>query len=98
MSAVPAITTDLQALEREIATEHCRVAIETLALRAPSSYPAPVYDISALDDDGCRDPEIMEANRAELARSVRYLDLREALYRPAPSMPQFVTFKGQAHG
>lgn len=86
-------TSDLHALEREIATEHCRVVIETLALSVASSYPTPVYDTLSLEDDGCRDPEILEANRQLVARAVRYLDYREALYRPVPAMLQFVAFK-----
>src|SRR3954471_11058612 len=84
---------EMLALERQIATEHCRVAIECLALSVPSSYPMPIYDVSQLEENGCTEAEILEANRLEVERAVKYLDMREVLARPVPSMPQYVAFK-----
>lgn len=81
MSAVQP-TTDLQSLEREIATEAARVDIASYAARAPSSYPKPVYDISQV-----------EFNQQGVARAVRYLDARQLLVRPLPECPQFVAFR-----
>lgn len=86
-------TADLHALEREIATEHCRVVIECYARWTPSSYPMPVYDVSELEDVGCREPDMQDSNRLELQRAVRYLDMREQLVRPIQEQPQFVSFK-----
>lgn len=85
--------TELLALERQIATEHCRVAIECFARSTPSSFPMPIYDVSQQEENTCTEPEILEANRLEVERAVKYLDMRELLMRPVPSMPQYVAFK-----
>lgn len=83
----------LLALEREIATEHCTVVVECYARPVPSSYPRPVYDTSTLEDLGHREPDIEASNREELARSVRYLDMRQLLLRPIPGQEHLVAFK-----
>lgn len=95
MSTQPTFNTaDLRTLEREIATDHCRTVVEYYATHRPSSYKAPVYDTSEIDTQHT-DEELLEANRVELDRAVRYLDARELLVRPVPECPQFVAFKEQ---
>lgn len=82
----------LHSLEREIAFEHCRVSIECNALRVPSSYPTPVYDISQIDTP-YEDQEVLESIRQDIARSVRYLDALQMLVRPLAECSQFVAFR-----
>lgn len=84
---------ELLALERDIATEHCTVVVECYARPVPSSYPRPVYDATELEDLGHREPDILQSNKQELTRAVRYLDMRQLLLRPIPGKAHLVAFK-----
>lgn len=91
MSAVPTISTDIRDLEREIATSWSRVAIELYALQVPSNWPTPVYDVTEAAA-GYDDEEMLEQNKQEVERAVRYLDARGLLQRPFAGQPNLVTF------
>lgn len=82
----------LAGLQREIADEACRVDIECHALGVPSSYPHPVYDVSALEPDGISDPDICAADQQAIDRAVRYLDMRGLLVRPIAGQANYVSF------
>lgn len=82
----------MEALQRELADEYARVTIETKARYCESNFPAPVYDITALEDTRIDDPEQVSGDIEELQRAVRYLDLRGALVRPIAAHPEFVSF------
>lgn len=79
-------------LQRDIADEACRVDIECHALGVPSSYPHPVYDVSALEPDGISDPDICAADQQAINRAVRYLDMRGLLVRPIAGKANYVSF------
>lgn len=84
---------NLQALEREIATEAARVEIELSALWVASSYPAPIYDVEILGEDALADtPEAAQSSRESLNRAVRYLDGIGKLLRPIAGAPHYVSF------
>lgn len=75
----------------EIADEYARSDIECKAQTAQSTYPSPVYD-TTLPEGPIDEPELVDAAMADVARAVRYLDLRGLLVRPFLDMPHLVSF------
>jgi hypothetical protein len=86
----------MQSIAIEIADDYARSDIECKALGVISTYPHPVYDVSAVEVGPINEPELIDAYRADVERAVRYLDLRGQLVRPFEGRPQFVSFGRQA--
>lgn len=89
----------LQKLQQDIADDYARFEIETKARYV--SMPdrpvnQPLYDVSKLEpqDGGMNDEENLESDRRDLARAVRYLDMRGQLLRPIAGYPNIVAIGG----
>jgi hypothetical protein len=97
MAVTSNLPRELQAadLAIEIADEYARADIECKAMRVPSNHPLPVYDTSELEGWPA-DLEIQQAHQQDVARAVRYLDLRGLLVRPFKDSPQLVGFQEAA--
>lgn len=83
----------LARIERELAYFGARTNIETYAIKAVSSYPYQLWDVSDVDAGEVED---IERARVELRNSVVYLDSRGALRRPIPGYRQYVAFTQEA--
>lgn len=87
------VPVQLHDIERQIATESSRVDIETKArLYQRIEGCMPVYDVSELAQMPFVDPDLQQADREDITRAVRYLDLRGLLVRADPQRPHLVSF------
>lgn len=80
-------------LEREIATDYARTAIECNARMVMGDDNGPFYDVTQLEPGRYTDEGLRAADAADVARAVRYLELRGLLVRPVAGQPQLVGFK-----
>lgn len=86
------LSDDVARMALEIADETMRTTIECKAARCLSTWPAPVYDVTRLEPGHITDDEIVQADRRDIERAVRYLDLRGLLVRPVAGSPHYVSF------
>ena len=86
MSATPVLDA-IEKLQRDIADDAARTAIESFARRATLG----MWDVTEPDPEEAA-MRGLELATEELRRAVQYLDLRGLLVRPVAGQPQIVTF------
>lgn len=84
-------TSELQALQQQIADQASITVIESYARR---TYHRGLWDVSLPDAEERTGALTLEGMAEDLQRAVRYLDMRELLKRPVPGQCNLVSIKG----